>query len=536
MREHPHRKLAAILFADIVGYTAMMQTDEPAALSALQKFKTALESKVTEHQGQIIQFYGDGCLATFESSVNAVDCAQALQLDFQATPKVPVRIGLHAGDVVYREGNVFGDAVNIASRVESMGVPGSVLLSSNVRNQIKNKPHFELVNLGKFEFKNVEEGMTVYALRGDKLTIPKTNEIKGKLKEQPKFRMAKGLWMSLILLATIVAGVLFNKFMLSDQKTEIAHQNSAKEKTIAVLPLANLNPKEENLDYFSVGVSQEIISELAQISPLKVAAFTQSSYYGRQNLEPKEVAERLGVQYLISGTVRLFENGQKVKLSLELFDPTDNEINWQITFDESIDKASTIQNTIAKQVAKNLNLNLSQKDISLINQVETTDGKAFKLYLRAKAEINKLTAEGFTNTQSFLREAIKLDPNFSNAYILFAWSYVMSMNPWNAPDIPSSLEINKQAFPLIEKAIALNPTNSDGYLVRGGLRLFLDNNVRGAKQDIDHALALNSWPRIPTDYCICTAVSNYVAIKDTKRAKEIADLATTIDPENILLE
>ncbi|MEM1124800.1 MAG: adenylate/guanylate cyclase domain-containing protein, partial [Bacteroidota bacterium] len=135
-------------------------TDEPAALSALQKFKTALESKVTDHQGRIIQFYGDGCLATFESSVNAVNCAQALQLDFQAAPKVPVRIGLHAGDVIYRESNVFGDAVNIASRVESMGIPGSVLLSSNVRNQIKNKPHFELVHLGKFEFKNVEEGMT----------------------------------------------------------------------------------------------------------------------------------------------------------------------------------------------------------------------------------------------------------------------------------------------------------------------------------------------------------------------------------------
>ena len=145
------RKLAAILFADIVGYTALMQSDERLALAHLQKFKQSLEQLVPANKGEIIQFYGDGCLCIFNSSVDAVACAKALQTDFQSEPKVPVRIGLHAGDVVFRDDNVFGDAVNIASRVESMGVPGAVLLSSNVRNQIKNQPDFELTNLGKFE-------------------------------------------------------------------------------------------------------------------------------------------------------------------------------------------------------------------------------------------------------------------------------------------------------------------------------------------------------------------------------------------------
>ena len=133
-------KLAAILLADIVGYTALMQADEKAALQSLDKFKSVLETLVPLHKGEIIQFYGDGCLAIFNSSVDAMACAKQLQENFQTVPKVPVRIGLHAGDVVLKDDNVFGDAVNIASRVESMGIPGAILLSSNVRNQIK-KPN-----------------------------------------------------------------------------------------------------------------------------------------------------------------------------------------------------------------------------------------------------------------------------------------------------------------------------------------------------------------------------------------------------------
>lgn len=190
-----NRKLAAVLFADIVGYTATMQTDEPQALRNLKKFKSSLESQVAKRQGKIIQFYGDGCLCIFNSSVDAVACARSLQADFLSEPKVPVRIGLHAGEVVFRDDNVFGDAVNIASRVESMGIPGSVLLSSNVRNQIKNQPDFALTNLGKFEFKNVQEGISVYALANEGLAVPKKEEITGKLK--PKKVVKESFFQSL---------------------------------------------------------------------------------------------------------------------------------------------------------------------------------------------------------------------------------------------------------------------------------------------------------------------------------------------------
>ena len=140
MDAKPRRQLAAVMFADIVGYTTLMQSNEDEALFSLQKFKTNLHHLVPNHSGEIINFYGDGCLAIFQSSVEATICAEKLQQAFLNDPQVPVRMGLHAGDVVFRDDNVFGNAVNIASRLESISIPGAVLLSSNVRNQIKNIP------------------------------------------------------------------------------------------------------------------------------------------------------------------------------------------------------------------------------------------------------------------------------------------------------------------------------------------------------------------------------------------------------------
>lgn len=206
MPEKKNRRLAAVMFTDIAGYTALMQRDEKVALAHLQKFRQIMETQVPAHGGQIIQFYGDGCLTTFQSSVEAMTCARIMQESFLQEPRVPARIGLHSGDVVFRDGNVYGDAVNVAARVESMGVPGAVLLSSTVRNQIKNKPEFELKDLGRFAFKNVEKEMTVYALVQEGFAIPKRKEMQGKGKPAPKKRPL--LWAVVAAAVVILASIL----------------------------------------------------------------------------------------------------------------------------------------------------------------------------------------------------------------------------------------------------------------------------------------------------------------------------------------
>lgn len=175
------RKLAIIVFADIAGYSAMMQADEVKALAVLDRFKKILEEEMPLHEGQIVQYYGDGCLLSFDSAFLSLRASISLQQQF-IEREVPVRIGMHLGDVLYKNNNAFGDGVNIASRIESLGVPGAILLSKTVRNQVKNKLEFSLTSVGSFHFKNISEPMEVFAVSNPGFIIPHPEQMKGKIK------------------------------------------------------------------------------------------------------------------------------------------------------------------------------------------------------------------------------------------------------------------------------------------------------------------------------------------------------------------
>ncbi len=181
LKENSHQLLAT-LFADIQGYTSLMQNDENQAIHVVKVFKETIEREVADHGGRVIQFYGDAIMAVFPSSVDAVSAAHYMQRAFNSAGDIPVRVGINCGDVLYRDGNIFGDSVNIASRIESMGVPGSVLISKEVQNHIRNKKEFITESLGSFEFKNVEEGIEVFALASPGITRPLPTQLKGKFK------------------------------------------------------------------------------------------------------------------------------------------------------------------------------------------------------------------------------------------------------------------------------------------------------------------------------------------------------------------
>jgi len=182
MRKNSKHQIATILFADIVGYTALMQDNEQLAMTKLQEFKTQLETNVPNYEGKIIQFYGDGCLVIFTNPILAVQCAKNIQAVFIEHLHIPVRMGMHYGNVLSNEDNIYGHAVNIASRVESMGIAGSILLTKHLRDQIKTEPSLQLSTLGDFEFKNVKEVLSIYALANEGFPVPQREEISGKLK------------------------------------------------------------------------------------------------------------------------------------------------------------------------------------------------------------------------------------------------------------------------------------------------------------------------------------------------------------------
>jgi class 3 adenylate cyclase len=174
------RQLAAILFTDIAGYTAMMQRDEQSAIKMVKHHRAVLEKTVEEFEGNVIEFYGDGSLCIFTSITKAMHCALSIQQQMQAEPPVPLRLGLHIGEVIYEDGKIMGDGVNIAARIQSLGLPGSILFSKEIFDKIRNHPEFKAVNLGRFRMKNVDEPMEVYALANDGLTVPAKEKIEGR--------------------------------------------------------------------------------------------------------------------------------------------------------------------------------------------------------------------------------------------------------------------------------------------------------------------------------------------------------------------
>src|SRR5258705_9443116 len=205
------RRLAAILFTDIVGSTSMMQKDEQHAVSINKRYVAVLKESVLSHGGEILNDFGDGSLCTFHSATQALRCAVEMQKQFRIEPKVPLRIGLHIGEIFFEDGKVFGDGVNVASRVQSVGIANSILFSSVIKNEIKNQQEFKCVSIGKFHFKNVEEPMEVFALTNEGLTVPKKEELTGKLKEIKKKSLPKKLIFAAIVLLLLIAGFFFYK-------------------------------------------------------------------------------------------------------------------------------------------------------------------------------------------------------------------------------------------------------------------------------------------------------------------------------------
>jgi TolB-like protein len=472
------RQLAAIMFADIVGYTALMQASEQQALANLQKFKEQLERDVAENQGKIIQFYGDGCLVIFYSSVDAVVCAQSLQKEFQLEPKVPVRIGLHTGDVVFRDDNVFGDAVNIASRVESLGVPGAVLLSSNVRNQIKNHPEYKLASMGSFEFKNIDESMTIYALANVGLLVPNKEEITGKLKEV---------------------------------KTE---------KTIAVLPFSNMSSDPEQ-EYFSDGLTEEIIADLSQIHTLKVISRTSVMVLKNANKDLKTIGKELGAQYILEGSVR--KSGDRLRITAQLIDAVSDQHLWAEKYKGTMEDVFDLQEEVSRQIVSALNIKLTKEESLQIANRPVENVKAYELYQKAQYEIFQWKEDGLKRALQYLDDALKIEGENPFLYSKMGATLLSLMNVL----IKVDRSIFKKVRQLADKVFKLSPNSPMGHILLGYLS-FYEGNIRDAVIQVQTAYNSN-----PNDHDnLWLLILGYSYLGQSEEAEKYSVLMRKVDPYN----
>jgi len=528
------RRLAAIMFTDVVGYTSMMTKDEKKALGVLSLNRKIHEPLIAQFNGTLLKEMGDGILAAFDSPTDAVICAGAIHAATENQNFV-LRIGIHQGEVVFENGDVFGDGVNIASRIEQLAEPGQTLVSADVYRSIQNKSEIRSTSIGNRQIKGITDPVTLFAVEsGDVVNDTAEKERASEHSSSRDKTRNKILWVLAAIALVIFGGFLIYNRSVSDMpKEQVAEVASMSGQTIAVLPLINLNSKDDNLDYFSDGVTQEIIDQIAKIRSFTVRAFSSTYVYKDKQIPPVDIAEELEVKYLISGSSRVFEG--IVTLSIELFNPHTQERIWNESFKVPLENAPSIQVSIATKVTESLNIKLSPNEAKSIVEVGTTNGKAFNLFLKAKMEIMKATNEGFTNTRSLLNQALLIDPNYAQAHTLMAWSYLFDGHPLFNPNPLSSATTIDLAMPHIDKAIELNPESSDIYMIRGNLHKNYTHNLAQARKDVDHAIKLNSWPKVPTNYCTCTIVSTYIAIGQYEEAKNLANVSAKVDPLNVFI-
>ena len=252
---HQNRQLAAILFTDIVGYTAMMQQDEQLAVDVTRHYITVLKESVASHHGKILNDYGDGSLCSFSSATEAMRCAIEMQQQLQQEPLVPLRMGLHVGELFFEGDKVMGDGVNVASRIQSLGIANSILFSAEIYNKLKNQSEFKSVSVGRFHFKNVDEPMEVFALDKDGFVIPEKKKMEGKLRENKSPRKR------IILIGAILLVAAGSFFVYRQYFDKAAFTGS--EKSIAVLPFETISFEKEN-EYINDGFTIDIINKISK--------------------------------------------------------------------------------------------------------------------------------------------------------------------------------------------------------------------------------------------------------------------------------
>jgi TolB-like protein/class 3 adenylate cyclase/tetratricopeptide (TPR) repeat protein len=441
MTTEKSRKLAAIMFTDMVGYTALMQTDEHKAKSNRDRHRKILQDSVAEHKGNILQYFGDGTLIIFNSALEAVDCAIQIQMELQKEPKIPLRIGIHTGDIVYDDEGVYGDGVNVASRIERLSVGGSVLISGTVHDYVKNHKAISTAFLGTFDLKNVTKPMDVYAIANEGLNVPTEFQVKAKPQDLKK--------------------------------------------SLAVLPFVNMSSDPEN-EYFSDGITEELLNVLAQEPGLRVTARTSSFAFKDQNRDIKQIGEQLGAKSILEGSVR--KSGKKIRITAQLINAVDGYHIWSETFDRELEDVFAVQDEISQKISNRLREKLTLEPEKVkAGKPQTRNMEAYEIYLKGMFHANKWTHEDAEIAIKEFHRAIELEPDFALPY-----SWLSSVHIYlGASGKVAADEAFIRAKEYADKAIQLDNNAAESYEALANVCIYYEWNWEEAFRLLERAIEIN---------------------------------------------
>lgn len=420
----PHH-LAALWFADIVGYSERAAEDEQGALQLVEILQALARSTVQRHEGRVVKFIGDAVLAEFQSTELAVRAATELSEQYAEqsgrTGRVHhLRIGVHVGDVaVGSDGDLYGDGINAAARIEAAAEPGQVIVSEDVWRQIRGREGFRFESLGVQPLKGVGSiGLYVVTPEEDATTPSLSN---------------------------------------AETKAQRTEQRKGEIRSIAVLPFADLSAQRDQ-EYFSDGVAEEILNALTKVGGLHVPARTSCFAFRGKSVDAREIGKRLAVETLLEGSIR--KAGDRLRITVQLIDARNGYHLWSERFDREIEDIFAVQDEIARSVLEALGLSLTEREERRLLKPSTTNIEAYDFYLRGRKLFQKWTRQSGEFARRMFERAIELDPDFAAAWAGLATTYVHLFRWGSEPDL-------KNAHKASARALKLDPNLAEAHVARG---------------------------------------------------------------------
>jgi adenylate cyclase len=532
MSADEQRRLAAIMFTDMVGYSALSQRDEKLAQELLEEHRRLLREIFPRFNGTEIKTIGDAFLVEFGSALEAAQCAIEIQrtlakrdADASADCQIQVRIGVHIGDVVHRGGDVYGDGVNIASRIEPVAGPGGICVSMDVERQIRNALEARFEKLAPTELKNISVPMELF-----RIVLPWERDTR--LAEEPQRRAVRQrrsipiVWFvaTVLLLVAIAAWFLAGRYKVSTKQSGVGELPA---KSIAILPFENLSRDPDN-QFFTDGVQDEILSDLAKVADLRVISRTSVMQYkagAQRNL--REIAQQLGVAHVVEGSVQRAAN--KVRVIAQLIDARNDVHLWAQTYDRDLADIFAIQSEIAKGIADQLQAKLSPVEKSAIEQRPTADVTAFELYSRAKNLIlnfsfSAIAAQNVRSGIDLLNQALARDPSFFAAQCQLAYAH----DALYALGLDHTPERRALAEAAVEAAFRLRPDSAEAHFARAQHLYFGYRDYDGALAELE--IARRTLPNDPRIF----EFTGYIARRRGQHEEGLRNLQRVVelDPRN----
>jgi adenylate cyclase len=537
--EASHRKLAAIMFTDMVGYSALAQRDDELALELLEEHRRLLREIFPRFYGTEIKTIGDGFLVEFHSALDAAQCAIEIQralskrnADVPVERRIEIKIGVHIGDVVHRNGDVYGDGVNIASRIEPLAGPGGICVSMDVERQIRNTLEARFEKLAPTELKNISIPMDLFRI------IPPWEEeasVDAQSETASTRASRKFLWAAVALVFASMIGVGWwwserpNKTSTSPAATTAS--SSAAEipaKSIAVLPFENLSRDPDNA-FFTEGVQDEILTRLAKVADLKVIARTSTRKFKSAPENLPDIAKQLGVANILEGSVQ--KAGDQVRVNVQLINALTSAHIWAEIYDRKLTDIFAVESNIAKAIAEALQAKLTGSEKAMIAAQPTSDTTAYELYHKGRSLWEKRSGDNLPKAIAFYEQAIARDPKYALAYAGLANSYVLLPLYFSVPQRDAMAKAREAAL----KALQIDPNLAEAHNALGKILNFDDLDLAGAAREFERAIELqpsnatsHQWyGNGPLD-----SLGRFdEAIAETKRAVELDPLSPIINTD-----